>query len=109
LLLGKSTRTYIRFSHTRGGLYTKTYKGGGIKISAHLLGNLVYVLYLCNMTELEIQALTLFRDYTFLQLKTISVGMEMNSKEAEIVEKALELYRYYTSYKLKNDKIRTTK
>lgn len=56
------------------------------------------------MTELEKEALILFKDYSHLQLKTVKVGMKMDKYEEERVDKALEYHQYYLKYKLNSPK-----
>ena len=54
------------------------------------------------MTEIEKQALGLFKDYTLFDLKALLIlkTNEMSDLELEILETAIELHRRYNHIKL---------
>lgn len=62
------------------------------------------------MTDIEKMALLLFKEHTFLQLKSFSVERNdsINNEEAEVLNKALEFFRIYNKLKLKNKNDKTT-
>lgn len=66
------------------------------------------------MTQLEIEALILFKDYTHLQLKAYKIHTAEESKkyasgatesyDAQILDKALEYHNIYLKFKLNQKK-----
>jgi len=56
------------------------------------------------MTDIEVAALALFKDYTFLQLKAFSTFEHQSEQEKAILNQALTYHRIYNNIKLEAGK-----